>query len=82
MEIDDKVSDGVDNDPGDNLRKVMSTISVDPDIIQAMSELCYTASERGIIPFDLRGDEDFDSIVKLVRLAERYQTNVPDSLRM
>ena len=59
----------------------MSAIEADQQMLDALNELCYTASETGVIPFSIRGD-DFKRIVQLVKMAEKYRDGVPNHLRM
>jgi hypothetical protein len=60
----------------------MTTVDVSPKVLRALNELTYTASETGLLPFAFHDDEDLIIMIKLVHLAERYQENVPNSLRM
>jgi hypothetical protein len=60
----------------------MDAIEVSPEFLLVMSELAYTASETGLIPFAFHDDDDLAAMVKLVRIAEEYQHGLPNSLRM
>lgn len=64
----------------ENLYTELEAIQVDKSILGAMDELCYTADETGVLPFALNDEEDILTIVRLVRLAEKYRDNVPDKL--
>lgn len=65
-----------------NLNDKMNSIEVSPSLVRAMNELCYTASETGLIPFAFHDDSDLAAMVRLVRLAEKYINGVPDELCM
>ncbi len=65
-----------------NLETEMDKIEVSPEVLAAMNELAYTASETEIIPFSFHDDYDLAAMVKLVHIAEKYRNGVPASLRM
>ena len=61
----------------------MDLVPVYEGEIDALAELAYTAFETGIIDFAIKGsDEELESILRLIKLADRYKTGVPDELRM
>ena len=60
----------------------LDKIEVHHDEIRAMNELCYTASETGVIPFSFHDDGDLKRMVQLVKLAGKFSSFVPDHLRM
>lgn len=70
------------SEQGKRIYAEMSAEQVDAELLRALGELSYTASETGVIPFALSGVEDMTRLVQLVRLAEKYRNGVPDGLRM
>jgi len=67
-----------------NLTEELESIVIHKEIIGAMNELMYTAYETGIIDIKFHDNpaDDFITIIKIVKLAEKYQTGVPNKLRM
>lgn len=66
----------------DNLLQEIDTLDISDGVIDALSELCYTADETGVLPFAV-SHEDCRTVIALVLLAERYGSDgVPASLRM
>jgi hypothetical protein len=71
------------SDQRDNLSKEMNEIKVDKATLRALSELTYTASETGLIPFAFHDEADMAAMVRLVELSRLYATSgVPSKLRM
>lgn len=71
------------DDPGNELRREMGKHKVSKGLIEALCEIGYTASERGITEFGF--DAYYaERLIQLVKVAESYGTRdkVPDRLRM
>lgn len=69
-------------DKRENLIAAMNKIYAPPEVVAALKELAYTASETEIIPFKLHSDEALITMIRLVFLAENYSKGVPSNLRM
>lgn len=64
----------------DSLLKEMKSEVVNPDLLRNISELMYTASETGVLPFRMDKD-DLESFLKIYRVAAKYN-KIPETLRM
>ena len=69
------------------LQSELRAVEVGPQVVRSLGELAYTAEEVGILGFALKGDEDLQLVIRLVKLAERYASEghpcgVPHMLRM
>ena len=69
------------SDIGDILDEELEQIEIEPEVLDAMTELAYTASESGRIPIKYHHKSDIVQAIRLVRLAEKYKNGVPDKLR-
>lgn len=64
------------------LQSEMNRQVIDYHLTNNLAELCYTASETGVLPFTLSGD-DLMSMVRLIKVAEQMGDNrISDDLRM
>jgi len=74
-----------EDDPGNELRKVMNTITPPEVDKKVWNELMYTASERGIIEDNYIGLENAKRIFQLLIAANGITAQgkgVPEKLRM
>ncbi len=62
-------------DPGEALRSALKAIDTDSETVLALEELTYTASERGLLSFDIRGTDDHEMLVRLVLFAQQQSKN-------
>lgn len=69
-------------DPRENLSMALDEIDIPKSRVRAFLELSYTASEGGLIPFNMRED-GAEELLKLAFMAASFEdSGVPDNLRM
>ena len=68
-------------DTEEAMEKELDAIEVDEKTIDAMTEIAYTLNELGFIDYKI-DDETASTLIKLVKLAEKYRGKVPERLKM